>query len=479
MGRIKLYRSGLESARGYVGTLTANCELDQKKAINAKAVAQSMDFSGRSALIAQLDDIAARLSKQADRMQRLGTMIGTVGDELAKADVAAGTTSQMLWDQIWSGGRSGAGASAGASGAGAALGRTRSLASLFAGIGTDISFLGTISLYREVFAEKTVGEHSGVSFDGKSYFSQRLTYDGTTHFFDKRGSYGGDQGHLRWKKGFNILGERCFEDEAVFAYVRSHQGYEHYTDQQIADLLDAMNEEGCGYIAAVNNIYLEFESRPEEFERLFGFPMYDEKGRENYDYLFLDMYLETDDKYYLNEPNGLEALVNDTLEKYKNHRDVFQSLYGHYPQDGQQAAPLVVQKIIDQYQGADVAKMETDGLSIYGLDNRLQHYMAQKGITMQGQMVEDRMLSTENVQEYIRQGKSVNLTVYDDFTLYNEYGIPVNFSENHWMTITGTTEQGDYIVSSWGKQYYIKPEKLHYQEYAYYITDVITDTAAS
>jgi len=39
------------------------------------------------------------------------------------------------------------------------------------------------------------------------------------------------------------------------------------------------------------------------------------------------------------------------------------------------------------------------------------------------------------------------------------------------MTITGTTEDGRYIVSSWGKKYYIKPNELK-NSTRYLITDI-------
>ena len=31
----------------------------------------------------------------------------------------------------------------------------------------------------------------------------------------------------------------------------------------------------------------------------------------------------------------------------------------------------------------------------------------------------------------------------------------------HWMTITGTTEDGRYIVSSWGGRYFLNPSELN------------------
>ena len=75
-------------------------------------------------------------------------------------------------------------------------------------------------------------------------------------------------------------------------------------------------------------------------------------------------------------------------------------------------------------------------------------------------------------------GRCVNIGV-SDFDLYNESGEQVSHcDEAHFMTITGVTEDGRYIVSSWGEKYYIKPNELNGQiQYTVYDISVKTNVA--
>ena len=69
-----------------------------------------------------------------------------------------------------------------------------------------------------------------------------------------------------------------------------HQYYPGYTNEQIEDLLDEMNSEGCNYMALVNTVFGEYVGREEEFEKMFGYPMYDENGYPNWDLVMVDFY---------------------------------------------------------------------------------------------------------------------------------------------------------------------------------------------
>lgn len=112
---------------------------------------------------------------------------------------------------------------------------------------------------------------------------QTKDYDRTTTTFDddeSNGTYGADQGDMSHnKKGIWFFGFRWFEDEDLYAYIRSHDRYKNYSQTEIAKLMDQINKEGCGYVAIVNNIFTEYEGREQEFERIFGFPMYDKNGK--------------------------------------------------------------------------------------------------------------------------------------------------------------------------------------------------------
>ena len=67
------------------------------------------------------------------------------------------------------------------------------------------------------------------------------------------------------------------------------------------------------------------------------------------------------------------------------------------------------------------------------------------------------------MKNYLDQGKSISI-LEGDFTLYNEDGsVAQSDVGGHWMTITGVTDDGRYVVSSWGGKYYLKPDELNWQ----------------
>lgn len=301
--------------------------------------------------------------------------------------------------------------------------------------------------------------------------------DKTTKTFDddkKNGTYGADQGDMAHnKKGIWFFGFRWFEDEDLFDYIRGHSRYKNYSQTEIAKLMDKINSEGCGYVAMVNNIFVEYEGREKEFERVFGFPMYDKKGRANYNYLLVDFYASTDDRYYIDEPMGATALVNDVILQYIDGReDEFRAKYGCDPLiDGNYINQEAAQRILDEYQTNSVATLESSGTTTYSLENRFKHYMEQKGISCSTKSLRgDPMPSSTEINKYLDEGQNVNIAV-GGFNLYKENGkVAAKNVEDHWMTITGVTEDGRYIVSSWGERYYLKPSELKGADF--YITDI-------
>ena len=126
---------------------------------------------------------------------------------------------------------------------------------------------------------------------------------------------------------------------------------------------------------------------------------------------------------------------------------------------------------MDEYSDVSEASVAVDGTSTYTLENRFNHYMDQKGLSYTVDTVMDgRTLSEEELQGYFSEGKSVNISV-GGFDLYNEKGRRVQADVgNHWMTITGMTDDGRYIVSSWGERYYLNPEEL--DNPSFFIVDV-------
>ena len=279
--------------------------------------------------------------------------------------------------------------------------------------------------------------------------------------FDDQGSYGGNQGDMidnQAKK--QILWWTIGGNQALYNAVRTYPKYADYTDDQIKDLFDKINGEGCGYVAMANAIFVQYHGDADAFERDFGFPMYDENGEYNFDRLLLDIYAETDDKYYLNEKSGMPAYARDVLKSYKGREDEFRKEYGvplYQNGDNTRFNPAAQQAVLDRVGDSSVVKQEIKGLTHMSYENRLQHYLKEKNIPASCRV--ERAPSPKDVKSYLESGKSVTIIVYDEkFKLYTNNGSLE--TGKHGMTITGVTDDGRYVVSSWGDKYYLKPDEL-------------------
>ena len=294
-------------------------------------------------------------------------------------------------------------------------------------------------------------------------------YDQTTKTFDddpSNGTYGADQGDMaNNESGFGFLWFRWNENEELFDFIRDYDQYQDYSKWDIAKLMDKINSEGCGYAAVVNNLFVEFDGHEEEFEEIFGFPMYNEDGEANYNYLLVDFYANTDDKYFLNDSLGEDSLVNDVILSYLGGREEeFREKYGHYPvTENGKIIDEAVQAILDEYQDETVVTLEGSGTTPKSLVNRFSYYLEQKGISdyMAQRVTSTQAFSAEEIKGYLESGQNVTVGVDPEFTLYNEAGEKMGTSHSHWMTITDVTEDGRYVVSSWGRKYYLIPSELN------------------
>lgn len=239
-------------------------------------------------------------------------------------------------------------------------------------------------------------------------------YSKLKKFLDKLGNpsyihdddvhYGGEQGssYGKWKKG---------EGDEIGEVVRKY--FPDYSDDQILNLLYEMNHEGCNYMAWVNTIFGQYTGREEDFEKDFGFPMYDEDGYPNWDLVMTDFYCsegEIDGKEY--------GLTKETSEK------------------------------------------------------RWEHYLHGKGIKVDVVNID---VSVDTFEELSKQGEIV--VAISPLRLRNKSGKLVDTRDGgHAMVITGIeiiNGKKMYKVSSWGKAYYIDPDdfdskmRIEYQQARY------------
>ncbi len=187
------------------------------------------------------------------------------------------------------------------------------------------------------------------------------------------------------------------EDRKDELYAIVRKYHPDMTDEEIDEYFETLNSEGCGYVALCNTILQYYEGREEEFEEAFGFSLYGDDGDLNYDMLLVDMYSALDDP-------------------------------------------------------------TKTGTNQYSRKTILETYMAERGVDVE--VTTDVTVTAENFSQLTAEGKSVIVALHDA-TLYNMNGTTKKeIKGGHAMTVTGVTEDGKLIVSSWGDKYYIDPDEF-------------------
>lgn len=236
--------------------------------------------------------------------------------------------------------------------------------------------------------------------------------------FDDSGQYGGNQGAPQYATGR--------ERQILYDTVRRY--HPEYTDYEISNYLRKMNNEGCAYTASINTILAAYEGREAEFERTFGFPMYGSNGDLNYNRILVDFYAATD-----NHNQGLfGADTYDALE------DVSSS---------------------ERRSGWFNSRTDTtgQGMTVKDMQYRVELYLRQRGVS--GKVTTDYYVTPQNFAEQAKNGYVVISYFYGN--LQNADGSTAQYIDGgHAMVITGVTADGRYIVSSWGKKYYLDPNQM-------------------
>ena len=189
-------------------------------------------------------------------------------------------------------------------------------------------------------------------------------------------------------------------------------------------------EVGCGYAAATNIIFKEYEGREKEFEETFGFPMYTVNDAGEIDFNYELMMLKIFNYTWVRDNSG-EAIINENVK-----RDLLHLASG-------------LSYDFDDFD---------DFLKEYGVDctsksdwhNRFAYWDSDESIENK-----TKQLSEEN--EYVIYGG-------EGYDLYDMEGNRVNIKgEGHYMVIVGYTDDNKPIVTSWGRQYIldIKSDDLH------------------
>ena len=226
----------------------------------------------------------------------------------------------------------------------------------------------------------------------------------------------------------NKLTERGFsEEDAIF----------------IIENLDSVG--ACTYAATANAIITQLMNNPEQFQKIFGFPMYDPDGTFNGEELILDLYL-----FANSEENGGNLFIQDPNDPNK--------MIINYDENN-----------IDKTMANQVYISTSIGIK----SDLLENYMKSKGTLLTisasaSSLISDGKEVIETVQDAIENGNAVSIDIYPkegvciNITQINEDGTTRSgiITGAHAVFITGITENNELVISSWGKKYIITIDQL-------------------
>lgn len=241
----------------------------------------------------------------------------------------------------------------------------------------------------------------------------------------KKGCYGGNQ---------MVFESASLEEREEYRKIfQKNNPNVNYTDEEFKSYMEKLTDEGCGYVALVNTIFEQYRGKALEFELTFGYPMYKEDGKLNYEALIVDLYSRMDNY-------DADGSYNANMDYDINEDGDFSSY--------------------------DYKDDKTGwGTTQYQWKYYLEQFMKEHGASVNAHVENDVHVTADNYNSIISSGKQV-IIAFRDGNLYNMDG-SVNqvIKGGHAMTVTGVTKDGMLIVSSWGGQYYINPaENGHSQE---------------
>lgn len=266
-----------------------------------------------------------------------------------------------------------------------------------------------------------------VNLDGSSDTTYKR-YDLETHqlknisIFDKENTF--DKQYGASQCSFYNDFSKLIKDDFIWNEMQKR-----YPVEAFDSLSDAMEfyenyfgfiaETGCGYAAAANIIYKQFEGKEKEFENTFGFPMYEisKEGTINFNYEKMELL------YF----NYHAPSIHDSIIKY----------------------------IKDPFTYTNLKDVDLDSvanfLENYGIDatsTKDYHNITTRFVN--DDIVNDNLKNECNVNDYIIYG-GIGYDLYDEFgDLYHSSS---EDNAGHYMMITGFNDDGKPIVSSWGRKF--------------------------
>ena len=238
----------------------------------------------------------------------------------------------------------------------------------------------------------------------------------------------------------------AYNDKEVVNYIISKYDYDEYESWRI---LDSMNNVGvCDYASFTSSILSEFKNKPEEFQKIFGFPMYVENDGKlviNDEMLMADIYISINSNSKISSKGQLVAGTNGEILS-KNMRN-----------------------LSDQYK----IGCNSDTISQYfdSLDTKINYNCERVSVNNLGDDL------SSYIDNCLNEDKQINIIVdCDETTFYStdkDVYSPGTIKGNgyHQMYITLRDSNGVYLVNQ-GKKVYMLNKDLEEHAVAFDIVDI-------
>lgn len=300
--------------------------------------------------------------------------------------------------------------------------------------------------------------------DRLSIISNRLfeKVNSADKIFQKYDKYGADQASIRYVK---------LNDSQKYQYlIEKVQNFFPGMNKQNADkFLSGINNQGvCSYTSYLNQFYLDFDGSEFEFEKNFGFKMYEQIGNQkilNDSELLLDLYMN------VNKGNDNLVRFDDVTKQWSvigTDKDVGCIIFGKIKN---KSLEELYPKIKNHHNNIE----NTIVFSNRGL----------KSLEDDNYFVPDQQLDQlkSNIQNALIEGQRLNMGVYRldnrpnavfTFRSKDRNVCSANWNEGvgHGIIITGMTPENELIVSSWGKKYTLSFDEIRKTKFDIFATKI-------
>ena len=210
--------------------------------------------------------------------------------------------------------------------------------------------------------------------------------------------------------------------------------------QEKYNYLCSMASVCCGYVDCSNSVFKNYEGREQDFYNTFGFSMYtvDENGNKNFNWEL--MTLKFFNYTWIKETNwSLYDYYSNTSVKgfYANNTTSFENF------------------MRDEF-GVNITDVHYTFDDIGTMSNSSGFYGDGEYMETNFTNFDEAIEAYNRIMETNPDSITINATGYELINKNNSYDVFTSKNSSHAMTLIGV-EDGKFVVSSFGKEYYINP----------------------